>query len=71
MIGSTDVDCCNTTIRNKNLYKCKTCNKKLCGQHSYSYVDESNRSITNNSPILCKDCYKITYETTNNTTRNF
>ena len=40
---------------------CEECNKSICSCKAYSYVDESNASITNNSPYLCKDCYEKKY----------
>lgn len=42
--------------------KCTNCKEVRCLKHIYSYVDESNRSITKNSPLLCKDCYTETYK---------
>lgn len=40
---------------------CEECGKSICSCKSYSYVDESNASISNSSPILCKECYEEKY----------
>lgn len=45
----------------KFLGYCEICKKSLCPEHSYSYVDENNIAITNNSPYLCKECYEKKY----------
>jgi hypothetical protein len=37
--------------------KCHKCGLFFCAKHIYSYVDESNHSITKNSPEFCKKCY--------------
>jgi len=36
---------------------CASCGKVLCAKHAFSYVDGNNKAITDNSPILCKECY--------------
>ena len=41
--------------------RCRDCAGKFCGKHIYSYVDDSNRSITKNSPELCEVCYLARY----------
>jgi hypothetical protein len=43
------------------ILKCSLCNNLFCDKHLYSYVDGNNRSITKNSKLYCKDCYKIKY----------
>lgn len=40
---------------------CTKCKETRCLKHIYSYVDESNRAITKNSPLLCKSCYRDNY----------
>jgi hypothetical protein len=40
---------------------CRHCGSPRCDKHRYSYVDESNRSITVNSPELCEPCYRKAY----------
>lgn len=47
-------------IRTNNVY-CEKCKKSLCIEHSYSYVDGNNISITQNAPTLCKECYEKQY----------
>jgi len=54
------------TVKYKNneyvkSFSCNLCNKSFCARHIYSYVDESNSSITNNSQSYCKDCYNTKY----------
>ena len=48
-------------MKKANHICCAKCNKSLCLEHAYSYVDENNISITKNSPTLCKECYEIKY----------
>jgi len=57
-------DVCNIRLykSKKEHYKCKDCGKDLCGKHAYSYVDESNIAITNNSPHCCRECYIKRYK---------
>lgn len=43
----------------KETNKCQHCGKKT--DDLYIYVDESNIAITQNSPYLCKECYKQKY----------
>ena len=43
-------------------FMCCKCNMYFCWKHIYSYVDESNSSITSNSPQLCRWCYIINYK---------
>lgn len=61
MVEGRKIYCDECRIRvyksKKEHYKCKECGKDLCGKHAYLYVDESNISITNNSPPYCKECY--------------
>lgn len=38
---------------------CQHCGKET--NDLYIYVDESNIAITQNSPYLCKECYKQKY----------
>lgn len=40
---------------------CEKCKKSLCPEHTYSYVDGNNETITDNSPYLCKECYEKQY----------
>jgi hypothetical protein len=42
---------------------CTDCRYIFCQRHIGSYVDESNRAITRNSPLLCKLCYYERYLT--------
>jgi uncharacterized protein with PIN domain len=41
--------------------KCEDCGKTITEVEAYQYVDESNHSITANSPYLCKECYNKQY----------
>ncbi len=52
---------CNKPLFKKEAYVCNCCKKTFCAKHIYSYVDESNSAITNNSSDYCKECYKKTY----------
>ena len=49
-----------TRVRKFNGY-CEECKKEICSCKAYQYVDESNATITNNSPYLCKQCYEKRY----------
>ncbi len=40
---------------------CEECNKSICSCKAYSYTDESNAAITNNSKYLCRECYEKIY----------
>lgn len=53
---------CKTKTRKFN-GKCEECGKSICSCKAYSYVDESNGSVTNSSPYLCKECYEKKYNT--------
>lgn len=44
------------------LQVCTKCGNLFCGQHIYTYVDGNNRSITENAPPYCEECYKETYK---------
>jgi uncharacterized membrane protein YvbJ len=52
---------CGIAIKKKDSYTCHNCGLVFCGKHSYQYVDENNRAITQHSPILCGDCYYARY----------
>ena len=41
--------------------KCEKCGTKTGIDNIFSYVDESNISITHNAPYLCRDCYNKAY----------
>ncbi len=41
--------------------KCEKCGVKTPIDNIFSYVDESNISVTWNAPYLCHDCYNKTY----------
>ena len=45
-------------MKKTNHICCAECNKSLCLEHAYSYVDGNNISITKNAPTLCKECYE-------------
>lgn len=47
--------------KRKFLGRCEKCQRNLCEEHAYFFVDGNNRAITNNSPYLCKECYEETY----------
>lgn len=51
---------CKTKPRKFNGH-CEECGESICICKAYSYVDESNGSVTNSSPYLCKKCYEKKY----------
>jgi predicted ATP-dependent serine protease len=51
---------CNIKPRKFN-GKCEDCGKTIDESEAFRYVDESNYSITVNSPYLCKECYNKQY----------
>lgn len=46
--------------KDKEVYKCVSCGKILCGQHSFINVDENNIRITKYlcSIPMCGKCFK-------------
>lgn len=41
--------------------KCANCGKEIPDNLAFSYIDESNISITRNAPYLCWECYNQKY----------
>ena len=41
--------------------KCTKCKENFCLKHVFQYVDESNISITKNSPLYCRNCFREKY----------